>query len=80
MNSVKPALVDEERVSSRAAVAAALAGTFRGKFCDLLLPNRKVISFAKNTVMYDVGNSDRTLFFLQSGFVKIGTLRPLAPK
>jgi CRP-like cAMP-binding protein len=74
MSSAKPALADEDRVASQEAVSAALAAVLRGKFCDILLPNRKGIAFPKNGVIYDVGNKDRTLFFLQSGFVKIGTL------
>jgi|SRR5690348_10250088 len=76
MSSVKPALADEDRVASQAAVSAALSAVFRGKFCDTLLPNRKPITFAKNDIIYDIGNQDRTLFFLQSGFVKIGTITP----
>jgi CRP/FNR family cyclic AMP-dependent transcriptional regulator len=60
----------------QAAVSSALAGVFRGKFCDAILPNRKAITFAKNDVIYEVGEKDRTFFFLLSGFVKVGTITP----
>jgi|SRR5437588_758704 len=76
MSSAEPALADGDRVASQAAISAALATVFRGKFCDVLLPNRKASTFARNSVIYDVGNTDRTLFFLQSGYVKIGTITP----
>lgn len=76
MTSAGTALADQDRVASQAAISAALATVFRGKFCDTLLPNRKGITFEKNEVIYDIGNKERTLFFLQSGFVKIGTITP----
>jgi CRP/FNR family cyclic AMP-dependent transcriptional regulator len=60
----------------QAAVSSALAGVFRGKFCDAILPNRKAITFEKNRVIYEVGEKDRTFFFLLSGFVKVGTITP----
>lgn len=55
-------------------VSAALAAVLKGKFCELLLVNRKTTVFKKHAVIYDVGNSQRTLFFLRSGFVKIGSI------
>jgi CRP-like cAMP-binding protein len=61
---------------SQAAVSSALVSVFRGKFCDVILPNRKTISFQKDDVMYDVGVNDRTFFFLLNGFVKVGTITP----
>lgn len=60
--------------SSQAAVSTALVAIFRGKFCDAILPNRKTTSFQKEEVIYDVGDKERTLFFLQEGFVKVGTI------
>jgi CRP/FNR family transcriptional regulator, cyclic AMP receptor protein len=60
----------------QAAVSSALANVFRGKFCDAILPNRKAITFEKNDVIYDVGEKDRTFFFLLSGFAKVGTITP----
>jgi CRP/FNR family cyclic AMP-dependent transcriptional regulator len=59
---------------SQAAVSTALASVFRGKFCDAILPNRKTITFKKEEVIYDVGDKERTLFFLQDGIVKVGTI------
>src|SRR5467141_38813 len=59
---------------SQAAVSTALVSVFRGKFCDAILPNRKTTTFKKEEVLYDVGDKDRTLFFLQDGFVKVGTI------
>jgi CRP/FNR family transcriptional regulator, cyclic AMP receptor protein len=76
VNSAGTALADQDRIASQAAISAALATVFRGKFCDILLPNRKSTTFAKNEVIYDIGNKERTLFFLRSGFVKVGTITP----
>ncbi len=59
---------------SQAAVSTALISVFRGKFCDAILPNRKTTTFKKEDVIYNVGDKDRTLFFLQQGFVKVGTI------
>lgn len=59
---------------SQAAVSTALASVFRGKFCDAILPNRKTTTFKKEEVIYDVGDKERTLFFLRDGFVKVGTI------
>jgi len=59
---------------SQAAISTALSSVFRGKFCDAILPNRKTRSFKRDEVIYDVGDTERTLFFLQTGFVKVGTI------
>lgn len=59
---------------SQAAVSTALISVFRGKFCDAILPNRKTSTFKKEEVIYDVGDNERTFFFLQDGFVKVGTI------
>lgn len=59
---------------SQAAVSTALVSVFRGKFCDAILPNRKKITFQKEEIIYDVGDEERTFFFLQNGFVKVGTI------
>lgn len=59
---------------SQAAVSTALVSVFRGKFCDAILPNRKTTTFKKEEVIYDVGDKARTFFFLQEGFVKVGTI------
>jgi len=59
---------------SQAAISTALTSVFRGKFCDAILPNRKPTTFRRDAVIYDVGDSQRMFFFLQSGFVKVGTI------
>lgn len=61
---------------SQAAISAALVSVFRGKFCDAILPNRKTTTFKKDEVIYEVGDKERTFFFLQEGFVKVGTITP----
>ena len=59
---------------SQAALSTALVSVFCGKFCDAILPNRKAVAFKKEQVIYDVGDTARTFFFLQRGFVKVGTI------
>src|SRR5437660_8445385 len=56
---------------TQAAVSAALASVFRGKFCDAILPNRKAVAFKKEQVIYDVGDTARDFFFLQRGLVRV---------
>jgi CRP-like cAMP-binding protein len=68
------ALPGRDDVSQQAAVSTALFSIFRGRFCEALLPNRKATVFNKNDVIYNVGDRSQTLFFLQSGFVKIGAI------
>ena len=58
----------------QAMLSSALASVFRGKFCDAILPNRQATIFQKGNVIYDVGEKDRTFFFLLTGFVKVGTI------
>lgn len=58
----------------QATLSSALTGVFRGKFCDAILPNREATIFKKGSMLYDVGQNDRTFFFLLSGFVKVGTI------
>jgi CRP/FNR family cyclic AMP-dependent transcriptional regulator len=74
MHRVKPFLADEDSSVSQAAISTALIGVFRGKFCNAILPNRRVSRFQKNEVIYDVGDENRTLFFLQTGYVKVGSV------
>jgi CRP-like cAMP-binding protein len=57
-----------------ASLSSALAVIFRGKLCDVVLRNRAVMTFEKDQVLYNVGDKDQTLFFLRSGFVKVGTI------
>lgn len=57
-----------------ASLSSALATIFRGSLCDVVLRNRSVTTFAKGQVIYDIADESQMLFFLQSGFVKIGTV------
>ena len=61
-------------IARQAAVSTALLSILRGWFCEVLLPNRKATAFNKNDVIYNVGDRSQTLFFLQSGFVKVGAI------
>jgi CRP/FNR family transcriptional regulator len=65
-----PAILDEATLSS------ALVTVFRGKFCDILLVGRSSDHFKEGDVLYDIGDPNRRLYFIQRGFVKIGTLTP----
>jgi CRP-like cAMP-binding protein len=58
----------------RAALSSALVPIFRGKFCDILLPNRDVATFDKHEVIYELGAEERTFFFIRRGVAKIGTI------
>ena len=55
-------------------LSSALARTFRGKLCDVVLRNRTVTIFEKDQAIYDVGDKNQTFFFLQQGFVKVGSV------
>ena len=66
----------DDTIDHQASVSTALASVFRGKFCDLILPNRKAITFNKHQVIYSIGDEERTFFFLQNGFAKVGTITP----
>lgn len=57
-----------------AALASALAGIFRGRFCDILLRDRVAQAFAEGTVIYDLGETQRALWFVRRGVVKVGTI------
>lgn len=67
-------LIDFDDSLSQAGVSTALISVFRGKFCDAILPGRKTTTFSKEEVIYNVGDKERTFFFLQNGFVKVGTI------
>jgi CRP-like cAMP-binding protein len=66
----------DDLVARQAAVSTALVSVFRRKFCDLILPNRKTTTFKKHEVIYEMGDEERTFFFLQHGFAKVGTITP----
>jgi CRP/FNR family transcriptional regulator, cyclic AMP receptor protein len=57
-----------------APLSAALSMIFRGKLCDVILGGRSVLSVNKDETIYDVGDEDQTLYFLRSGFAKVGTI------
>jgi CRP-like cAMP-binding protein len=65
---------DGDFVARQAAASTALLSVFRGRFCDAVLPGRRITTFNKNDVIYNVGDRNRTLFFLQNGFVKVGAI------
>ena len=60
--------------TSNGPLSSALARTFRGKLCDVILQNRSVTTFEKGQLIYDAGEDNKTFFFLQKGFVKIGSI------
>jgi CRP/FNR family transcriptional regulator, cyclic AMP receptor protein len=64
----------DDSISRQAVVSTALLSVFRGKFCDLILPGRETTTFKKDEVIYNMGDEGRSLFFLQNGFVKVGTI------
>ena len=55
-------------------LSSALAGTFRGKLYDIILRNLTVTTFEKDQVIYDAADENQTFFFLQKGFVKVGSI------
>ena len=57
-----------------AALSSALAGVFRGRFCDILLPDRVAATFEEDAVVYELGETQRALWFVRRGIVKIGTI------
>ncbi|HEY6255128.1 MAG TPA: Crp/Fnr family transcriptional regulator [Xanthobacteraceae bacterium] len=74
IDNVETTVGFDRSIERQAAVSTALVSVFRGKFCDLILPNRKSIIYKKHQVIYEVGDKRRTFFFLQSGFAKVGTI------
>lgn len=63
-----------DTVLRMAALSSALAPMLRGKFCDTLLPDRATTTFDKEDVIYELGEKERVLFFIQRGVVKVGTI------
>jgi len=64
----------DDSLSRQAVLSTALIAIFRGKFCDFILADRKTTTFGKHSVIYNVGDRERTFFFLQSGFAKVGAI------
>ncbi len=66
--------IDDEAAFRMAGLSAALAPIFRGRFCDLLLPNRATRVFDEDEIMYELGDTERTFLFIRHGVVKTGTI------
>jgi CRP/FNR family cyclic AMP-dependent transcriptional regulator len=73
-NGSEPPRIFHDSIGRQAVVSTALISIFRGRFCDLVLPNRKTTTFKKDDVIYNMGDEGRNFFFLQSGFVKVGAI------
>jgi CRP-like cAMP-binding protein len=67
-------VTENEAISRMAALSAALVPIFRGRFCDVLLPNRAIRIFDEDRALYELGDGDQTLFFVRHGVVKVGTI------
>jgi CRP-like cAMP-binding protein len=57
-----------------AVLSSTLVPMFRGRFCDLLRPDRPAKTFEQDEVLYESGDNERCFFFLRSGVVKTGTI------
>ncbi len=68
------AFVASEECQCAELLSSALASTFRGKLCGILLRGRKALFFPKGQVIFDLGSSDDTFFFIREGVVSIGTV------
>ncbi|KQZ79070.1 hypothetical protein ASD64_11950 [Mesorhizobium sp. Root157] len=56
----------------QATISNALCTAFGQGSCTEFLSSRRLTSFRKNDVIYNVGDHDRVFFFIKSGFVKVG--------
>jgi hypothetical protein len=74
IHDIETAVGFDSSIERQAAVSAALVSVFRGKFCNLILPDKKSKIFKKHQVIYEVGDKERTFIFLQTGFAKVGTI------
>jgi CRP-like cAMP-binding protein len=57
-----------------ASLSSALVSIFRGKFCGILLTARTATTFDPKHVIYELGDKERLLYFVQRGVVKVGTV------
>ena len=69
--------IDEAATLARAGTSFALAPAFRGRFCAALSLNRAARTFEKGEVLFDLGDTERTLFLIRRGVVKTGTTTDL---
>ena len=51
-----------------------MAPIFRGGLCETLLATRGARRFERHAVIFDIGETDRSLFFIRNGLVKTGTI------
>jgi CRP/FNR family transcriptional regulator, cyclic AMP receptor protein len=65
---------DKRAAFALAAVSTAVAPIFRGGLCKILLANRSARTFERHAVIFDLGETDRNLFFIRNGLVKTGTI------
>lgn len=66
--------IDTDLAYGLSALSPALARIFRGRLCDVLLPNRSTILFAEDEIIFEMGDTERTFFFIRHGVVKTGTI------
>lgn len=55
-------------------LSSALTSIFRGRLCDVVLRDRMAITYNKGQIIYDAASAQDSLFFIRSGFVKIGAV------
>jgi CRP/FNR family cyclic AMP-dependent transcriptional regulator len=60
--------------SHDASLSSALASIFRGKLCDTVLRDRSPVAFNKHATIYEAGDTNRHLFFIRRGIVKVGAV------
>ena len=65
---------DDDTASRTASMSSALMPVFRGKFCDILLAGRTPRTFDEKQVIYELGDRERLLYFVQRGIAKVGTV------
>ena len=67
-------IADERAALVLAGLSSTLAPIFRGRLCELLLATRGPRIFERHAIIYDLGETDRSLFFIRQGLVKTGTI------
>jgi len=63
-----------ERGARYAPLSSALTTIFRGKLCDTVVRRHSAVAFDKGQVIHDIEDGNQSFFFIQSGFVKVGTI------
>jgi len=67
-------IADERAALALAGLSSSLAPIFRGRLCEILLATRGARIFERHAIIYDLGETDRSLFFIRQGLVKTGTI------